>query len=551
MTLRTARRPALWAGLVALALGATACSGTAAQKPGGDASAAQAAYRLTESTPQPRGDIDSFTWSVYAEPGSLDYAYAFDYPPNQVLANVCESLLRWKPDLTVAPGLAEKYENPTPTTWVYTIRNGVTFHDGTTLTADDVVASLERHLDPNVGSYWASVFQNVKSIAKTGDRQVTVTLVKPDSMFNQLMAASPGTVESARTLAASGKNYGNASTGVNCTGPFAFDSWQPGESITLKRAAGYWDPALKAKAGSVKFVFLSDPNTRVNAWSSGQVDGGWMVPANAYAQLNASGAGKVYYGVNTAVVDQIVSNTSGILGDKRVRQALLMATDRAGVVRTGEQGVAEIASSLVTDSTRSGMSSEQLSAVTGALPRYTYDPAKAKALAKQAGVKGQRIVIATSPVFQASDVATAAVAQAAKEIGLDPKIETISPDKYTTLFSDPAARKGIDLFLTVWYTSSADPVEFYSVLQTGQFSNYGAWSNKAFDTAMESAIATPVTDPARNQHIADAEKIAMDELPWLPLYTAPTSVWLGNRITGVQPSIDFMYYPWAATIGAR
>lgn len=551
MTLRTARHPALWAGLVALALGASACSGTAGQQAGGGHQAAQAAYQLTDSTPAPKGDIDSFTWSIYAEPGSLDYAYAFDYPPNQVLANVCESLLRWKPDLSVSPGLAEKYENPTPTTWVYTIRDGVTFHDGTTLTADDVVASLKRHLDPNVGSYWASVFQNVKSIAKTGDRQVTVTLVKPDSMFNQLMAASPGTVESARTLAAAGKNYGNASAGVNCTGPFAFDSWKPGESITLKRAAHYWDPTLTAKAGSVKFVFLSDPNTRVNAWSAGQVDGGWMVPANAYAQLNASGAGKVYYGVNTAVVDQIVSNTSGILGDKRVRQALLMATDRAGMVKTGEQGVAEVASSLVTDSTRSGMSSEQVSAVTGALPKYTYDPAKAKALAKQAGVNGQKIVIATSPVFQAADVATAAIAQAAKEIGLDPKIETISPDKYTTLFSDPAARKGVDLFLTVWYTSSADPVEFYSVLQTGQFSNYGAWSNKAFDTAMESAIATSVTDPARNRHIADAEKIAMDELPWLPLYTAPTSVWMGNRITGVQPSIDFMYYPWAATIGAR
>jgi peptide/nickel transport system substrate-binding protein len=68
---------------------------------------------------------------------------------------------------------------------------------------------------------------------------------------------------------------------------------------------------------------------------------------------------------------------------------------------------------------------------------------------------------------------------------------------------------------------------------------------------MGQAIATSVTDPARQDHIATAEKIAMDELPWLPLYTVPTSVWMGNRITGVQPSIDFMYYPWAATIGAR
>ena len=75
-----------------------------------------AAYQLTAQTPAPKGDIDSFTWSIYAEPLSLDYAYAFDYPPNQVLANVCESLLRWNADLSASPGLAAEYANPTPTT---------------------------------------------------------------------------------------------------------------------------------------------------------------------------------------------------------------------------------------------------------------------------------------------------------------------------------------------------------------------------------------------------------------------------------------------------
>jgi peptide/nickel transport system substrate-binding protein len=536
------------AGLAALAILTAACSGTAKDTsgtPGG------AAYTLTTRTPAPSGDLDSFTWSIYAEPFSLDYAYAFDYPPNQVLANVCESLLRWNPDLTITPALAERFANPTPTTWVYTIRHGVTFHDGSPLTADDVVASLKRHLDPKVGSYWASAYANVKSIVRTADDQVTVTLRRPDSMFNQYMAVSPGTIESAKTLAADGKDYGNASKGVNCTGPFAFDSWKPGESITLKRYDGYWDPALKAKAAQVRFVFLSDPNTRVNAWTSGQVDGGWQVPANAYAQLTGSGAGSLYYGVNTTVVNEIVSNTSGPLGDERVRQALLMATDRAGIVKTGEQGVGEVADSLVTRSNWAGVPTGKLDSIHAALPAYEYDVPAAKALAKEAGVHGQRIVIATSPVFQSSDVITTALAEAAKEIGLDPKIESISGDKYTTLFTDPAARKGIDLFLTIWYTSVADPMEFYGVLRTGQFSNYGGWSSKQFDTLAEKAIGTPVGDPSRTDAIAQAEQVAMKELPWLPLYTVPTSVWLGSRITGVAPSIAFMYYPWAATIGAR
>ncbi|WP_217702421.1 ABC transporter substrate-binding protein [Nocardioides guangzhouensis] len=391
----------------------------------------------------------------------------------------------------------------------------------------------------------------MRSIEKTGDHEVTVRLKKPDSMFNQYMAVSPGTIESAKTLAAAGKDYGNASSGVNCTGPFQFDSWQQGEKITLSRYDDYWDDDLRARSGKVEFVFLPDPNTRVNAWASGQVDGGWMVPANAFPQLRASDAGDLYYGENTSVTSEIVSDTSGILGDTRVRRALLMATDRKGIVEAGEQGVADVARSMVTANTWLGVPDEKVQDHVESLPTYDHDLEAAKALAKEAGVDGQRIVIATTPAFQAADVITAAVAQAARDIGLDPKIETISPDKYTTLFSDPAARKGIDLFLTNWYTSLADPMEFFGVLRTGQFSNYGAWSDPAFDTAALAALDAEVDHPKRVDDMAEADRIAMEELPWLPLYTAPTSMWLGDRITGVQPSIAFLYYPLAATIGAK
>lgn len=110
-------------------------------------------WELTTETPAPSGNIDSITWASYAEPYSLDYAYAFDYADNQVLANMCESLLRLNPDYSLSPGLAESFANPDPLTWVYQIRDGVTFHDGTPLTAADAVASMNRHLDPEVGSF--------------------------------------------------------------------------------------------------------------------------------------------------------------------------------------------------------------------------------------------------------------------------------------------------------------------------------------------------------------------------------------------------------------
>jgi peptide/nickel transport system substrate-binding protein len=213
--------------------------------------------------------------------------------------------------------------------------------------------------------------------------------------------------------------------------------------------------------------------------------------------------------------------------------------------------VAEVATSPVTTSTWGGVAPDEVEKANAGLPAYGYDVAAAKALAKEAGVDGQQIVIATTPAFQAADVITSAVAQAAKDIGLHPKIETISPDKYTNLFSDPAARAGYDLFLTYWYTSLADPIEFYGVLESGQFSNYGGWSDPEYDRHIDAAIAAEVDDPHRVDDIRAAEKVMMGDLPWLPLYTAPTSLWLSDKVTGVQPSIYFMYFPWAATIGAR
>lgn len=552
MTVRSIRRVrALSAVAATLAVSAlvAGCSG----KAGGTSSSSGAGplFTLTADTPAPKGDIDSFTWANYAAPESMDYAYAYDYPINTILSNVCESLLRWNPDLTISPNLAEKFENPSPTTWVYTLRQDVTFHDGTSMTADDVVASLNRHLDPDVGSYWASVYKNVKSIAKTGPYEVTVTLTQPDSLFNQYMAVSPGTIDSAKTFEADGADYGNASKGVNCTGPFAIESWKSGEKMVLSRYDGYWNTSKKAKAKQVTFVFLQDPNTRINAAMSGQVDGSWDIPSNAYAQLRSGGPGTLYFGVNTVVDDFIISDVvNGPLKDVRVRQAIMMALDRQGMAKTAEKGYATVTNSLVTRNVWLGVPQDQLDKIYAELPQYPYDVEKAKALVKDAGVAGEKVTIATSPLGDNITIANAALAEAAKAIGLDPVLTTITPDKYTELFSSADARKGIDLFHTTWYTSLADPAEMYSTLRTGEFANYGSWSNAPFDAADKLTIATPLGEQARQDSLVEQQRIAATELPWLPLYEIPQSVWMGKKITGVHPSVYYLYTPWANEIGA-
>ncbi|MEV4776082.1 ABC transporter substrate-binding protein [Microbacterium sp. LWH12-1.2] len=534
------------AGILSIAA-LVACSSAASNGAGSDESVE---WEITATTAAPSGDIDSFTFASYAEPYSLDYAYAFDYPDNSVLANVCESLLRLNPDYSLSPGLAESFAHPDPMTWVYTIREGVTFHDGSPLTAADAVASMNRHLDPEVGSFWYSVYQNVASIVQTGDREVTVTMTGPDAQFNLGMGGSAGVIESAATLAEKGADYGNSTGGVNCTGPFALDRWESGESITLTRNDDYWDEDLKARSGEVEFVFINDATARVNALKSGSVDGSWMLPMEAVPTLQAAGKGDVLFGLNTAVGSVVVSDLEGPLGDVRVRKALLLAMDRDGILQAALRGIGERTDVMTTESVWQEASDSARTAAFDDVADYEQNLEEAKNLIAEAGAEGAELTYVTAPISNDFSVISQATAAAAKSIGLNVTVETVTPSAYSTLFSDPSAREGVDLFYTSWYLSSPDALEMYSVLRTGDFSNYGNWSDPEFDALVNEAAT--IDDPvARGALTAKAQQIANEQLPWLPLFEAPISLYLGERITGVQPSVAFLYYPWAATIGAR
>lgn len=336
-----ARRYALpVAALAAIGLVA-ACSGP----PKGDGSQKGASFKLSAGTPAAAGELDSFTWAVYAEPPTLDYISAFDYPANTILSNVCESLMRWTPQLTTAPGLAEKATNPNDLTWVYDLRAGVRFHDGGTMTADDVVHSLGRQMDPQNGAAWNSNFSNVEAITKTGPLQVTVKLKQPDSQFPQYMATAAGAVSSKAGVEKAGEDYGTTGS-LDCTGPFKLGTWNKGQSIELQRFDGYW--GAKAKSAKAVFTFLTDPNARTNALLSGEADGGYLIPTESYDRLRASGAGTLYFGEGLSTVNVNVTSMKGALGDVRVRRALSLALDRRGFVKAGLGGAGTVTSSLTT-----------------------------------------------------------------------------------------------------------------------------------------------------------------------------------------------------------
>ncbi|MFF2081200.1 ABC transporter substrate-binding protein [Kitasatospora sp. NPDC058162] len=547
MTLAPARR-ATKRGRLALAtalLSATALVAACSGPPHGGGTD-QAGYQLSATTPPAKGELDSFTWATYAEPPTLDYIQAFDYPQNTILSNVCESLMRWTPQLTLAPGLAEKAANPDPTTWVYDLRSGVHFHDGTVMTADDVVYSLSRQTDPNNAAAWAQVFQNVDSITKTGPLQATVKLKQPDSQFPQYMATAAGVVAAKAGVEAAGKDYGTTG-GLDCTGPFKLGTWAKGQSLELQRFDDYW--GTKAKSKKVVFSFLTDSSARTNAMLTGDVDGGYLIPTESYDRLKKNGPGTLYFGEGLSTVNVNVTNMQGALGDVRVRQALSLALDRSGFVKTGLAGSGTVTGSLTTKAAWGSAPDDVRKSAFDGLTPTTQDIDKAKALVKEAGASGKTLVMATSTIGQDVSLLATAVQAAGTRIGLDIQLKTIAPNAFTALFTDAKAREGIDMFPETYYDSITDPLDLLVNFRTGAYQNFAGYSDKAYDDLVDQATAE--YDPAKRGAIeAKLQQAASQQLLWIPVAEWPTAVFLNKRITGAPTTISYMYYPWAADVGA-
>ncbi|GAA2814807.1 ABC transporter substrate-binding protein [Kitasatospora paracochleata] len=542
-TLPRLRRTALTAAAAFTSFGLiAACSGP----PAGSGSADGAAFRLSAGTPPAAGPLDSFTWALYAEPPTLDYTVAFDYPQNTILSNVCESLMRWTPQLTLAPGLAEKASNPDPTTWVYDLRAGVHFHDGSVLTADDVVFSLGRQMNPDNAAAWAQVFQNVDTVTATGPLQVTVKLKQPDSQFPQYMATAAGAVAAKAGVEAAGKDYGT-SGGLDCTGPYQLSTWNKGQSIELRRFDSYW--GTRAKSAKVVFSFLTDPSARTNAMLSGEADGGYLIPTESYDRLSRSGAGTLYFGEGLSTVNVNVTSTQGALGDVRVRKALSLALDRSGFVKAGLGGAGTVTGSLTTKAVWAGYPDGVRTDAFAHLTPTVQDIEQAKALVRDAGATGKTLTIATSTIGQDVSLLATAVQNAGARIGLDVRLKTIAPNAFTSLFTDPKAREGLDMFPETYYDSVTDPLDLLVNFRTGAYQNYAGFSDKTYDDLVDRATAE--YDPGRRGAIeAQLQRTASEQLLWIPVAEWPTAMFLNKRITGAPTTISYLYYPWAADVGA-
>ncbi|MFF0868472.1 ABC transporter substrate-binding protein [Nonomuraea sp. NPDC003560] len=491
------------------------------------------------------GELDKVTWNLPYEPQTVDPIRSFNYAENTVLANMCESLLRLTPEFGIEPGLAEKADNPTPTTWVYTIRDGVKFWDGTPLTAEDVAASLNRHLDPALGTWWGDYFHTVQSIKATGPMQVTVTLKQPDVLFNQAMATAAGAIVSAEY--AGKKDLGSPTGGVMCTGPYKYGSWKSGDALTITRNDAYWDTALRPKTKELVFRFIADETTAINALRSGEVDGQYFyLPPAGLGQLQQSPTGSVTLGKSLTFWTLLGAAKSGPYADPKVRQALSLALDRAAISKVVFQGTAMPQRTLA-GAEYWGYQRDAFQKAHDAIPPETPDLAKAKQLLTEAGSPTQTITIGIQGSSAVHEQTANLIKATGEALGLKIEIKVIPVEQYGNLYSDPKAREGIDAFFSTWYGNVPDPLDIYTVFLAGGRTNFNDYAAVNADIAK----ARAAYDEAERAGLVTAiqQKVTTD-VPWMPLNNLPVILYMNKRVTGAVASFPYLYYPWAARLGA-
>lgn len=531
--------------LVAAGLALTACSGGTTTTP------TLSTDDLLVTTPEAVGELDLATWNLpFGEPASLDPIKAFNYPENTVVANLCEGLMQLQPDYSITPNLAESVDSPDATTYIYTIREGVTFWDGQPMTADDVVYSLNRHVDPEEGSYWAGdVVGNIASIEKTGDWEVTVKLTAPDATFNSYMVTPIGTVVEQAFRESAGEAFGTPAGGVMCTGPYSVGAWNEGQSISLERNDSYWNTDKAAKTAQVDINFIVDSAAIANALSTGAIDGSYDVPLGALSTLQNSSQGTLNLGQSLQLV-AIIGTGNGAFADPAVRKALMLATDREAIAETVFEGTAQASRSLVPDNGWA-YGSEVFQTGRDALPATSVDIEGAKEALKDATVdlsQPIKIVYPSERTYYADIISE--ISNGARAIGLTVEPSGVPSAQFGAFFSDPEARAGSDAFVTNNYMDVPDPLAYLrTIMGTGGSQNYNDYSNPEVDALISEAAAT-ADDAERADLVNQIQDIAMADLPWIPIVDPSVRLFLNNRVTGVPASFVYLYYPWAADLGA-
>jgi oligopeptide transport system substrate-binding protein len=473
-----------------------------------------------EHGPKERNAPSVYRRPLGHDPATLDPARIKDIYSRSVSQQIFDGLVQFDRTLSIAPALAEFWKaSRDGLTWTFSLRKGAKFHHGRDVTADDVVFSLTRLLDPKINSAAADLFlsitgakefragraSHVAGLVAVDRHTVRVSLSEALTPFVSALAVGHAKILPRDLVEQDGEHFGSRPVG---SGPFRFVRWERGREIVLAANPDHFEGAPRLSEVTFRIFSGNAADVMYHEFERGALEDA-PVPTRDYARAVAA-TSHVYvrrpmisvrwYGLNTRLAP---------FDDRRVRQALMHAVDRVALLRDVYAGRYELARGVLPPGTQ-GFNPR--------LPGHAYDPAKARALLAEAGYPGGR-GLPRIPIW--SSVKRDEIVRQHEEvrkywaaIGVTTEIE------YVTDW--PAFAKLLDagkmpVFLHGWYADVPDPDNFlFRLFQSRSPQNFFRYANPLVDDFL--AQARGERDAVRRIELyRKAEELIVADVPVIPI----------------------------------
>lgn len=475
---------------------------------------------------------------------TLDPAIGYDWQNWSMIKSLFGRLLDYKPGTTeIVPSLAESYTvSEDGKTFTFKLRPNVKFHNGREVTAEDVVYSFQRTIDPKTKSPGQGFYSNVvgfdelaggKTQSLTGVKAidpstVQITLKQPDASFLHIVAINFSAIVPKEEVAKYGEDFGKHPVG---TGPYKFVSWDLGKQLTLERNPAYFE-ACVPHLDRIVFEVGQEPTVAMLRLERGEVDVlGDGIPPARFVDFSGNPKTKDLVVRGTQMQTGYVAMNTRIepFNNVKVRQAMNMAINKDKVVQI-INGRAAVANQVLPP------------LMPGYDPNYKgyeYSPEKAKALLAEAGFPNgfstQLFANNTDPNPRIVQL----IQQDLAAVGIKAELKT---QAQATVIAAGGNEKGAPLIWSggmAWIADFPDPANFYWPILACTANTPGTWNwswycNKSLDTMAKAADAM-VKPEQKEQRIAKYREVfgkVMEDAPWVPIFNEERVTAHSDRMAG-------------------
>ncbi|HEY8451017.1 MAG TPA: ABC transporter substrate-binding protein [Natronosporangium sp.] len=460
---------------------------------------------------QPSAEGGTLTVAQSADIVTMDPAMHRTRITQTVVRNVFEALVNQDESLNFVPELATEWTQVDATTWRFTLREGVRFHNGEPFTAEAVKFSIERVLDPDQASPRASMLSMIDEVIVEDDYTVVITTEQPAPTLLASLAVNE-IVPPAYVQEVGDEEFAKNPVG---TGPFTFVEWVPNERVVLAANDDYWGG--RPKIDQLVFKPIPEVSTRIAALQSGDVQIAAEIPADLASTLDGDVRAVPVSG--TRIFFLAMNVTMAPFDDLAVRVAVNQAIDRQLLVDSIYQGRARVLNQ---------PAFPEMVGYHEGFTGYAYDPEAASAVLSDVGVTVE------IDVEEKDKILAEAVAGQLQAAGLDATVRVLEGQAFLDSINSGSSMA----YLSSWGVAEGDADvifarHFWSPSRAD--SVFTGYQNAELDALIERGRSTADSDE-RERIYAEAIEIVMADAPWAPLLNPEEIYGVSTAVKGWQPS---------------